>query len=773
MIIKRQGSNSRHLILLEIYLKVGRFLVKRKIKKGSNFEIAPFETVRFDEQFKDDYVEFGTYVAEQRALPDVRDGLKPVARRILFLMKRNGYTSDKPYKKSARIVGIVMGELHPHGDTSIYEAMVRMSKNWINPLLFVDFKGNRGNRRGDGPAAQRYTEARMSLLCENLLSKLNSASVTYVPNYSDEFLEPVALPFLIPNLLINGNDSIAVGFISRIPQHNPLEVIEAYKLFLKRKKICVEDLLEVMPGPDFPTGGEVFDLENLYNFYKTGVDTKMMVRGKTEIDGNSVIITELPYNIVSNIDAYFEKLLDSVLDGVITNASSCKNRTTHKGVKIIVNAKNGCDPKDLEAELYAKTQLQSSIPLRFNVLRNGIPTRLDLLEYFNEVKEFGISVIKNDSVYQLEKILKSIRLKTGLLSALDQIDIIIELIKNSKKRSDIIAGLTKGDVQEKQFKTKKSFLQAKKLNFTEEQAEEIVRIPLGRLSSLSRIQMEDELKKLQVEYSKLNKIIESKDEQKKVLLQEITKIEKFLKSTFNFERNTKLTKSGLISYKDKEIISKSIVSIDKFGYLRNLSVNSSEANQEIFRKESLSNQDIFFFTNKGRLCRIKISDLGIQTLKNKGQTLSSILKLDPSEYPILKQESILVASRTEELDGNYLFVSNDGMIKMVAKNDIPAIKKISTGTKLKSGSELIFSGDIAGKTKAVLITEGGMFKTISLSDIPTLTKNTIGVQSGKLGDDKIVSVELVDDKDELLILDKKIKAKTLKIDKLTTKYKKI
>ena len=748
-------------------------MVKRKIKKGSDFEIAPFETVRFDEQFKDDYVEFGTYVAEQRALPDVRDGLKPVARRILFLMKRNGYTSDKPYKKSARIVGIVMGELHPHGDTSIYEAMVRMSKNWINPLLFVDFKGNRGNRRGDGPAAQRYTEARMSLLCENLLSKLNSASVTYVPNYSDEFLEPVALPFLIPNLLINGNDSIAVGFISRIPQHNPLEVIEAYKLFLKRKKICVEDLLEVMPGPDFPTGGEVFDLENLYNFYKTGVDTKMMVRGKTEIDGNSVIITELPYNIVSNIDAYFEKLLDSVLDGVITNASSCKNRTTHKGVKIIVNAKDGCDPKDLEAELYAKTQLQSSTPLRFNVLRNGIPTRLDLLEYFNEVKEFGISVIKNDSVYQLEKISKSIRLKNGLLSALDQIDIIIELIKNSKKRSDIIAGLTKGDVQEKQFKTKKSFLQAKKLNFTEEQAEEIVRIPLGRLSSLSRIQMEDELKKLQAEYSKLNKIIESKDEQKKILLQEITKIEKFLKSTFNFERKTKLTKSGLISYKDKEIISKSIVSIDKFGYLRNLSVNSSEANQEIFRKESLSNQDIFFFTNKGRLCRIKISDLGIQTLKNKGQTLSSILKLDPSEYPILKQESILVASRTEELEGNYLFVSSDGMIKMVAKNDIPAIKKISTGTKLKSGSELIFSGDIEGKTKAVLITEGGMFKTISISDVPTLTKNTIGVQSGKLGDDKIVFVELVDDKDELLILDKKIKAKTLKIDRLTTKYKKI
>lgn len=748
-------------------------MVKRKIKKGSDFEIAPFETVRFDEQFKDDYVEFGTYVAEQRALPDVRDGLKPVARRILFLMKRNGYTSDKPYKKSARIVGIVMGELHPHGDTSIYEAMVRMSKNWINPLLFVDFKGNRGNRRGDGPAAQRYTEARMSLLCENLLSKLNSASVTYVPNYSDEFLEPVALPFLIPNLLINGNDSIAVGFISRIPQHNPLEVIEAYKLFLKRKKICVEDLLEVMPGPDFPTGGEVFDLENLYNFYKTGIDTKMMVRGKTEIDGNSVIITELPYNIVSNIDAYFEKLLDSVLDGVITNASSCKNRTTHKGVKIIVNAKDGCDPKDLEAELYAKTQLQSSTPLRFNVLRNGIPTRLDLLEYFNEVKEFGISVIKNDSVYQLEKISKSIRLKTGLLSALDQIDIIIELIKNSKKRSDIIAGLTKGDVQEKQFKTKKSFLQAKKLNFTEEQAEEIVRIPLGRLSSLSRIQMEDELKKIKIEYSKLNKIIESKDEQKKVLLQEITKIEKFLKSIFNFERKTKLTKSGLISYKDKEIISKSIVSIDKFGYLRNLSVNSSEANQEIFRKESLSNQDIFFFTNKGRLCRIKISDLGVQTLKNKGQTLSSLLKLDSSEYPILKQESILVASRTEELDGNYLFVSNDGMIKMVAKNDIPAIKKISTGTKLKSGAELIFSGDIAGKTKAVLITEGGMFKTISLSDIPTLTKNTIGVQSGKLGDDKIISVKLVNDNDELLILDKKMKAKILKPDKLTTKYKKI
>ena len=209
--------------------------------------------------------------------------------------------------------------------------------------------------------------------------------------------------------------------------------------------------------------------------------------------------------------------------------------------------------------------------------------------------------------------------------------------------------------------------------------------------------------------------------------------------------------SVLKNYKDKEIISKSIVSIDKFGYLRNLSVNSSEANQEIFRKESLSNQDIFFFTNKGRLCRIKISDLGIQTLKNKGQTLSSILKLDPSEYPILKQESILVASRTEELEGKYLFVSSDGMIKMVSKNDIPAIKKISTGTKLKSGSELVFSGDIEGKTKAVLITEGGMFKTISISDVPTLTKNTIGVQSGKLGDDKIVSARFALKKLAMLI----------------------
>lgn len=755
-------------------MKVGRFLVRKKKKVGGDIIIAPYEKVKFHEQFGDDYIEYGTYVAEQRALPDIKDGLKPVARRTLYLMKRNGYTSDKPHKKSARIVGIVMGELHPHGDVSIYEAMVNMAKPWINPMLFVDFKGNRGNRRGDGPAAQRYTEARMSLLCEQLLTRLNQSSVPFVPNYSDEFLEPVVLPFEIPNLLINGNSSIAVGFISRIPSHNPLEVIEAFKLFIKRKRVTVDDLLKVMPGPDFTTGGEVFAIKDLHNFYKTGEDTKMMVRGKTKIEGNSVIITELPYIIVSNIDKYFESLVDSVLDGIITNASSCKNRSTHKGVEIVVNVKDGCDPKDLEAELYAKTQLQGTKPLRFNVLRNGIPTRTDLLEYFSEVKDFALETIKNDSSHQFEKISKSIRLKTGLLSALDQIDIIVELIRNSSKKSEIIDGLTKGKVSEKQFKTKKNFLQAKKLNFTEEQAEEIVRIPLGRLSSLSKIQMEDELKKLQAEAKKLEKIVSDKEEQKKVLLQDVAKIEKFLISMGGFERKTTLSDGEAITYKDKEIISLSVVSVDKFGYLRNLSVNSSEANQEIFRKEAKSNQDIFVFTNKGNLGRIKISDLGTQTLKNKGQTLSTYLKLQPSEYPLISEDSILVASRTEELEGFHLFVSSDGLIKRVPTEEIPAIKHLSKGTSLRNNAELVFAGLIQEeKTKAVLVTEGGLVKTVSIADVPILDKKKIGVKVGKLDDDKIVSVKLIDNSEELELFGKKVPSKSLKVEKFTTKFKKI
>lgn len=755
-------------------MKVGRFLVRKKKKNGGDIIVSPYEKVKFHEQFSDDYIEYGTYVAEQRALPDIKDGLKPVARRTLYLMKRNGYTSDKPYKKSARIVGIVMGELHPHGDVSIYEAMVNMAKPWLNPLLFVDFKGNRGNRRGDGPAAQRYTEARMSLLCEQLLTRLNQSSVPFVPNYSDEFLEPVVLPFEIPNLLINGNGSIAVGFISRIPSHNPFEVIEAFKLFIKRKRVTVDDILKIMPGPDFTTGGEIFAISDLYNFYKTGEDTKMMVRGKTKIEGNSVIITELPYIIVPNIDKYFENLVDSVLDGVITNAASCKNRSTHKGVEIIVTTKDGCNPKDLEAELYAKTPLQGTKPLRFNVLRNGIPTRTDLLEYFSEVKDFALETIKKDSTHQLEKVSKSLRLKTGLLSALNQIDIIVELIRNSSKKSQIIEGLTRGDVSESQFKTKKNFLQAKKLNFTEEQAEEIVRIPLGRLSSLSKIQMEDEVKKLQLEAKKLEKIVSSKDEQKKILLQDIAKIEKFLNSMGGFERKTTLSDGEAITYKDKEIISKSIVSIDKFGYLRNLSINSSEANQEIFRKDAKSNQDIFVFTNNGSLGRIKISDLGTQTLKNKGQTLSTLLKLQPSEYPLLSEESILIASRTEELEGFHLFVSSDGFIKRVPTNEIPAIKRLSRATSLRNNGELAFAGSIReDKTKAVIVTEGSLVKTVSIADIPILDKKKIGVKVGKLDDDKIVSVKLIDDSETIELFGKDIPSKSLKIEKFTTKFKKI
>lgn len=748
-------------------------------KKKGDVQQSPFGVVRFDKQFKDDYVEYGTYIAQERSLADVRDGLKPVARRILYTMWKNKFTLDKPYKKSARIVGIVMGDFHPHGDSSIYEAMVRLAQEWALPLSFVDFRGNKGNRNGDGPAAQRYTEARMSELASLTLERLNKESVKFKPNYANDQDEPEVLPIPIPLLLINGNDGIVSGFISKIPPHNPLEVLAAFKLFCKRKRVKLSDIIEVMPAPDFPTGGEIYKLDEMQKFYETG-EASAKVRGKTVIEDGVVVIRELPWIVSSNIDGYFEKLLDKMSDGTIKNAQSAENFSNKKnGVEIRVKPVDDVSPEILERELYVKTQLQGTIPLRFNVIKDGIPATVNLLEYFEEFREFALETIKKYSEFELKKLNHSISIKKGLISALEQIDVVIELIRSSKTKSQIINGLTKGDVSRENFRTVKNFKLAQKFNFTTEQAEEIVRIPLGRLSNLSKIEMEKDLEKLTKTASKLEKIISNRKEQEKVLISDITKFEKYFEKSGDYSRKTTLSCDSDITFSEDEIVRKSVLTVTKFGYLRNLSEKSGVDAQEIFRKTAMSNQSFVVFTNKGNLFNAKVSDINNHTLKNKGESLSEMFKFRAGEYPLLSPRSFLLLSKSDDADeqpkNEVLFVTSDGLGKRVPISEFIISRKKSSATKLKSGAELVSAEIIPGdKGIAVFVTEQGCVKAVKIADLPRSGRNTIGNSVGGLSEgDKITQVFLVDKSDSIDIFGKSVPVSSLKVEKMSTKIKKI
>lgn len=753
-------------------------MVKKVRKKRGDVQQSPFGIVKFDKQFKDDYVEYGTYIAQERSLADVRDGLKPVARRILYTMWKNKFTLDKPYKKSARIVGIVMGDFHPHGDSSIYEAMVRLAQEWALPLSFVDFRGNKGNRNGDGPAAQRYTEARMSELASLTLERLNKESVKFKSNYANDQDEPEVLPIPIPLLLINGNDGIVSGFISKIPPHNPLEVLAAFKLFCKRKRVKLSDIIKVMPAPDFPTGGEIYRLDEMQKFYETG-EASAKVRGKTTIEDGVVVIRELPWIVSSNIDGYFEKLLDKMSDGTIKNAQSAENFSNKKnGVEIRVKPVDDVSPEILERELYVKTQLQGTIPLRFNVIKDGIPATVNLLEYFEEFREFALETIRKYSEFELKKLNHSILIKKGLISALDQIDVVIELIRSSKTKSQIIKGLTTGEVSKENFRTVKNFKLAQKFNFTTEQAEEIVRIPLGRLSNLSRVEMETDLEKLTKNAAKLEKIISNRKEQEKVLLSDITKFEKYFEKSGNYSRKTTLSQESDITFSEDEIVRKSILTVTKFGYLRKLSEKSGVDSQEIFRKSAMSNQSFVVFTNKGNLYNVKVSDISNHTLKNKGESLSEMFKLGAREYPLLSSGSLLLLSKG---DGDpvpkdeVLFISSDGFGKRVPISEFIISRKKSSATKLKTGAELVSAEIIPGdKSIAVFVTELGCVKAVKVADLPVSGRNTIGNSVGGLLDgDKVTQAFIVNKSDSIDIFGKTISVSSLKLEKLNTKIKKM
>ena len=741
--------------------------VNKKIK-----ELVEVESIKVDlaKNFLEDAIIYGTYVATERALPDIRDGLKPVARRILYTMIRSGNTSDKAYRKSALQVGKVMGELHPHGDSSIYETMIKMSHYWNCWLMLVSIKGNNGNLSGDVAAAQRYTETRLNLWSEKIFSLFNKDSVDFVDNYDNTLQEPTVLPSLLPLLLINGTFGISVGFISSIPQHNPIQAIESYLLYCKKKKVSLDELIEKLEGPDFVTGGEVFEFNKMREFYETGEST-MRVRGKTRIEGNSVIIYEIPTTLAGGIIAYSNDLQDKIAEGGISLASKVTDYTNSKGVYIEVQAKDGVNPKELEKELYAKTALQGSRALRFNVIEDEIPTVTNLIDYYESIHNFGLEVISRYYNGEKTKLNDKAELLEGLIQVMDLIDPVIDLIRSSSNRSEAQKVLMTGELGGLKLKTKKNEKIVSKFNFSEIQSNAILDTKLSKLSKLSGIELEKDLNKLKKEINKLNKIIEDPN---KELIKVLNSWIKELKSDPYFSRKTKITNNDKIGFTPIITKRKTSIIINQLGYLKSLKPETALTIEEGMKFENLdSDLDIGWFSSDGNFNKVLIDSLGSHNLRDKGVSLSATLKLPQGIYPINNQGSAIVFDKNT--DEEIVFVSELGKVKIVKKSEFNSSRKKIQGTKLGKDDSLMFVSKLNNSIKfLVLSTNKGEIKKVSIKDLPKISRSSKGVQVGALlKGDRISSVNLVSEKDTISIGGKKIKVSDLETSSLSTRFKKV
>lgn len=740
--------------------------VNKKIK-----ELVEVESIKVDlaKNFLEDAIIYGTYVATERALPDVRDGLKPVARRILYTMIRSGNTSDKAYRKSALQVGKVMGELHPHGDSSIYETMIKMSHYWNCWLMLVSIKGNNGNLSGDVAAAQRYTETRLNLWSEKIFSLFNKDSVDFIDNYDNTLQEPTVLPSLLPLLLINGTFGISVGFISSIPQHNPIQAIESYLLYCKKKKVSLDELIEKLEGPDFVTGGEVFEFNKMREFYETGEST-MRVRGKTRIEGNSVIIYEIPTTLAGGIIAYSNDLQDKIADGIISLATKVTDYTNSKGVYIEVQAKDGVNPKELEKELYAKTALQGSRALRFNVIEDEIPTVTNLMDYYESIHNFGLDVISRYYNGEKNKLNDKAEVLEGLIQVMDLIDPVIDLIRSSSNRSEAQKVLMTGKLGGLKLKTKKNEKIVSKFNFSEIQSNAILDTKLSKLSKLSGMELENDLAKLKKEINKLNKIIEDPN---KELIKVLNSWIKELKSDPYFSRKTQITNNDKIGFTPIVIKRKTSILINQLGYLKVLKPETALTVEEGMKFENLdSDLDIGWFSSDGNFNKVLIDSLGSHNLRDKGVSLSATLKLPQGVYPINNQGSAIIfdQNNNEEI----VFVSELGKVKIVKKSEFDSSRKKIQGTKLGKDDSLLFASKLNNSSKfLILSTNKGEIKKVSIKDLPKLSRSSKGVQVGVLlNGDRISSVNLVSEKDTISIGGKEIKVSDLETSNLSTRFKK-
>ena len=704
---------------------------------------------------------YSKYIIQDRAIPDARDGLKPVQRRILFSMYKDKNTYDKAYKKSAAAVGNVMGKFHPHGDTPIYEAMARMSQDWKQNVLYIDMQGNNGSIDGDPPAAYRYTEARLSKISEELLKDLDRDTVEMILTFDDSNLEPTVLPAKYPNLLVNGSNGISAGYATNIAPHNLAEVIDSTIKKIEKPNATLEDLLKYIKGPDFPTGAIACGIEEIKKAYKTGKG-KIVVKAKVEVEKNKIIINEIPFEVNK---ALLVKKIDTIrLNKQIDGISEVRDETDKEGLRIVIELKNNASSDLILNYLYKNTDLQTTFHYNAVAIVNRTPKLLSLTEmldaYIAHYKEVVIRRTKFDLNYANIKLHRV----EGLVKCISILDEVIKVIRSSKNKSDAKNNLVK------------------EFDFSQDQAETIVMLQLYKLTNTDVVELEEELKKLNLTIAALNKILSEEDTLRKVMIEELKRIKK----EFGYPRKTIIEEEVQeIKIDTKDMITEEdvVVSITKDGYIKRSSFRSYNATEEaslkdndyylnIYKTTTLST--LIIFTSLGNYLYLPVHEIPNYSYKELGKHISNIITLEVNE----KVVSTYLVNNFE--DDNYLILTTKkGMIKKINVKDLEVKRysKAFTVMKLLSDDALISVNNL--KKEIILNTFNNYALKFNTEEIPLLGLKSQGVKAIKLDkDDYLVSSNTIKDENYIVIgfnngTLKRIKLEEIKEAKRTNKGIKI
>ncbi len=732
--------------------------------------------MEYSEIMQKSYIDYAMSVIVSRALPDVRDGLKPVQRRTLYDMYELGIRHDKQHRKCARIVGDTMGKYHPHGDSSIYGALVVLAQDFKMGMPLIDGHGNFGSKEGDGAAAMRYTEARLQKITEDAyLADLDKDVVDFVPNFDETEKEPEVLPVRIPNILVNGSEGIAVGMATSIPTHNLSEVIDGVIAYMKNPDINTAQMLEIIKGPDFPTGGIVTNKDDLLEIYSTGVG-KIKIRGKVEIEKikggkQAIVIKEIPYTMLgANIGKFLNDVFGLVEKKLTTDITDISNQSSKEGIRIVIELKKGADAENVCNLLYKKTRLEDTFGVNMLAVANGRPETMGIVPIIRHNVDFQYELCTRKYTTLLKKERDKKEIQEGLIKACDVIDLIIEILRGSKSVKDAKNCLVTGDTKDIKFKTETSKKDASKLKFTERQAQAILDMRLSKLVGL-------EIQALMADYENTMKNIQEYSEileKKSVMAKTIIKDLKAIKKEFGVERKTKIDNVAEAVFEEKPIEEIDVcVLLDQFGYARVIDIPTYERNKEAADKES--RQIIFttnlsklgIFTNEGNLHLVKILDLPFGKFRDKGVPIDNVSKFD------ISKENFLLVEALENLKGKKLvFGTKHGMLKLVDGGEFDVSKRTTAATKLADDDEVLSVYIVDDGDTVVMQSKNNYFLRIDAMSIPEKKKGAIGVRGIKLAkDDELVKVHFITDgkNKSVTVKGKKIQLNRLHIGNRDTK----
>ena len=684
----------------------------------------------YSEIMQKSYIDYAMSVIVQRALPDVRDGLKPVQRRTLYDMYELGIRANGPYRKSARIVGDTMGKYHPHGDASIYDALVVMAQDFKKELPMVDGHGNFGSIEGDGAAAMRYTEARLAKVTQEVfLSDLDKDVVDFVPNFDETEKEPSVLPVRIPNILINGAEGIAVGMATSIPTHNPGEVIDLVIAYMKNSDMSTKQAMKYVKGPDFPTGGIVTNKDELEEIYSTG-QGKIKLRGRVETEPGKaghtkVVVTEIPYTMIGAGIGKFLGDVAALQENHLTNdISDISNQSSKEGIRIVIDLKKGADVENFINLLYKKTKLEDTFGVNMLCVCDGRPETLGLVPIIRHHVDFQYELATRKYTTLLGKEREKKEIQEGLIKACDCIDLIIEILRGSKDRAMAEACLVEGKTDGIKFKTKTSEKAAKTLLFTKKQADAILDMRLYRLIGLEIQALREEYDKTMANIATYTDILENRESMTKVIIADL----KQLKKEYSVPRKTTIdnVEEAVIVEKPIEEMDM-VVLIDRFGYARGIDMPTYERNKEAADSESkrvifCKNTDkLIIFTDTGNADTLKVLDLPLGKFRDKGEPVDNVSNFDGS-----KENAVFVGTLSEILGKEMYFVTKRGIIKKVNGDEFESNRKTIAATKFRDDDSLVAVGVLGPDDVVTLRTEKKHKAQISAADFPLMHKNSVG-----------------------------------------------